>query len=312
MKYALLTHTPLPYVGLLAVPCFTQCMIFCRTNLDCDNLEGYLRRLPGGSGGGGGAGEPVSARPEGGNDAESPWAGRFSCAVVGGARPVAERRAAVQAFKDGRVRLLISTDAGARGLDVQGLAYVVNMALPERPGDYVHRAGRAGRAGLAGLAVSLVGAERERVWRHQCRGAGGAAGCADVRDAADGGCCVWVSEPELLLAVEKQAVGRALEPLGHGLRLPPAGPAGAYGGPSARALGGAAGSAAAGQRSEAAAAHAEELRPAIERLEQLETELQRAFLMARARFSEIAADAGGRAPPLADIPPAKRQRELPA
>lgn len=38
----------------------------------------------------------------------------------------------VQAFKDGDVRFLICTDVAARGIDIQGLPYVVNMTLPDR------------------------------------------------------------------------------------------------------------------------------------------------------------------------------------
>ena len=49
-----------------------------------------------------------------------------------------------QAFKAGEVRFLVSTDLGARGLDISGLPYVVNMTLPDRAEDYIHRVGRVG------------------------------------------------------------------------------------------------------------------------------------------------------------------------
>jgi hypothetical protein len=51
---------------------------------------------------------------------------------------------ALQAFKDGEVRFLICTDVGARGLDISGLPYVINMTLPDRAEDYIHRVGRVG------------------------------------------------------------------------------------------------------------------------------------------------------------------------
>ena len=50
----------------------------------------------------------------------------------------------VQAFKDGAVRFLICTDVAARGLDISGLPYVINVTLPDRAEDYIHRVGRVG------------------------------------------------------------------------------------------------------------------------------------------------------------------------
>lgn len=44
-----------------------------------------------------------------------------------------------QAFKEGEARFLIATDVGARGLDISGLPYVINMTLPDRSEDYIHR-----------------------------------------------------------------------------------------------------------------------------------------------------------------------------
>ena len=52
----------------------------------------------------------------------------------------------------------------ARGIDVSGLPFVINMTLPDKSEDYVHRIGRVGRAGCMGLAVSFVATEPERVW----------------------------------------------------------------------------------------------------------------------------------------------------
>ena len=50
----------------------------------------------------------------------------------------------VQAFKDGDIRFLICTDVAARGLDITGLPYVINVTLPDRAEDYIHRVGRVG------------------------------------------------------------------------------------------------------------------------------------------------------------------------
>ncbi len=67
-----------------------------------------------------------------------------------------ERVAALEAFREGRIDLLVATDIAARGLDVEGISHVVNYDLPRSAEDYVHRIGRTARAGRSGMAVSLV------------------------------------------------------------------------------------------------------------------------------------------------------------
>lgn len=64
-------------------------------------------------------------------------------------------------FKAGKLRVLVATDLVGRGIDIQGLPYVINYELPRSPLDYVHRIGRTGRAGLTGEAISLITPEEE-------------------------------------------------------------------------------------------------------------------------------------------------------
>ena len=71
-------------------------------------------------------------------------------------RSLAQRKAALEGFKTGKYRVLIATDIAARGIDVKGIALVINYDLPDNPDDYVHRIGRTGRAGMAGKAVSFA------------------------------------------------------------------------------------------------------------------------------------------------------------
>lgn len=52
--------------------------------------------------------------------------------------------------------MLISTDVGARGLDIEDVAMVINWDMPNEPEEYTHRVGRTARAGKGGLAVSFV------------------------------------------------------------------------------------------------------------------------------------------------------------
>lgn len=67
-----------------------------------------------------------------------------------------ERDAIMARFRNGSVRVLVATDVAARGLDVAGLDLVVNVDLPTRPEDFVHRVGRTGRAGRPGVAWTFV------------------------------------------------------------------------------------------------------------------------------------------------------------
>ncbi len=71
------------------------------------------------------------------------------------------RSQALEDFKAGRVQILVATDVAARGLDIVGLAAVVNYDLPRSAADYLHRIGRTGRAGEAGVALSFISADSD-------------------------------------------------------------------------------------------------------------------------------------------------------
>ena len=55
-------------------------------------------------------------------------------------------------FTEGKVRIMISTDVMARGLDIEGVTHVINMDVPKYPENYMHRIGRTGRAGNRGTS----------------------------------------------------------------------------------------------------------------------------------------------------------------
>lgn len=78
------------------------------------------------------------------------------CAVYRGEMDKAERRQNLAAFRKGEVGVLIATDLGARGLDLEHVGRVVNYHLPQTVENYLHRAGRTARAGRKGLVVNLV------------------------------------------------------------------------------------------------------------------------------------------------------------
>jgi len=68
---------------------------------------------------------------------------------------------AIQAFKEGNVRVLISTDVSARGIDVSQISHVINFDLPTHYEDYVHRIGRTARANHEGVAISFLKPDEE-------------------------------------------------------------------------------------------------------------------------------------------------------
>lgn len=68
---------------------------------------------------------------------------------------------AIQAFKRGEVRILITTDVSARGIDVSLVSHVINFDIPQRYEDYVHRIGRTARAGNRGVAITLIDPSEE-------------------------------------------------------------------------------------------------------------------------------------------------------
>jgi ATP-dependent RNA helicase RhlE len=75
--------------------------------------------------------------------------------AIHGNKSQGARQRALENFRSGRSRVLVATDIAARGIDVKGIALVVNYDLPEEPESYVHRIGRTARAGLDGQAIAF-------------------------------------------------------------------------------------------------------------------------------------------------------------
>lgn len=74
-----------------------------------------------------------------------------------------ERRANLARFRDGQIQLLLATDLGGRGLDIEQVGRVINVHLPQDINNYLHRVGRTARAGRAGLVVNLVTRRDQRL-----------------------------------------------------------------------------------------------------------------------------------------------------
>lgn len=67
-----------------------------------------------------------------------------------------DRDKVMRAFKKERAQFLIATDVAARGIDVEGLSFVIHRQLPEKRQYYTHRAGRTARAGKSGTSICLI------------------------------------------------------------------------------------------------------------------------------------------------------------
>jgi superfamily II DNA/RNA helicase len=80
----------------------------------------------------------------------------LSSAALHGDMSQPARTETLQAFKDGKVTVLVATDVAGRGLDIQGLSHVFNFDVPMHAEDYVHRIGRTGRAGRVGRAFTIA------------------------------------------------------------------------------------------------------------------------------------------------------------
>jgi superfamily II DNA/RNA helicase len=103
-----------------------QAIVFASTQIECDALAEDLQQVG------------------------------FSSVALHGALSQGLRNRRLQAFRDGRVQILVATDVAARGLDVPSISHVFNFGLPMKQEDYVHRIGRTGRAGRDGLAVTFA------------------------------------------------------------------------------------------------------------------------------------------------------------
>ena len=87
--------------------------------------------------------------------------GKFGMSATGmhGDKAQNRREKILDSLKEGKTKIVVATDVAARGIDVDGITYVVNYDLPDDTESYVHRIGRTGRMGRSGQAWSLVSKE---------------------------------------------------------------------------------------------------------------------------------------------------------
>ncbi len=85
---------------------------------------------------------------------------KVECACLYAKADKQARKAAIDRFRSGKEHILITSDLGARGLDISGISHVIQMDLPSDPDFFIHRAGRTARAGKKGINV-VIGDEYE-------------------------------------------------------------------------------------------------------------------------------------------------------
>jgi len=81
---------------------------------------------------------------------------QFPVDVIHGDLTQKERDKVMRAFKNKKVQFLVATDVAARGIDVEGLSFVIHHQLPEQTEYYTHRSGRTARAGKKGVSIAFI------------------------------------------------------------------------------------------------------------------------------------------------------------
>mgnify|MGYP002602576278 FL=1 len=81
---------------------------------------------------------------------------KYSVSALSGNLDKFAKRKAIDDFKSGKVNYLLTTDIGARGLQIDDVDTIINVNLPEDSKDYLHRAGRCGRNGNSGVCISII------------------------------------------------------------------------------------------------------------------------------------------------------------
>ncbi len=85
---------------------------------------------------------------------------KLDCMALHAKADKVQRKAAIDRFRSGKAKILITSDLSARGLDIQNITHVIQMDLPQDRDFFIHRAGRTARAGKTGINV-VIGDEYE-------------------------------------------------------------------------------------------------------------------------------------------------------
>lgn len=111
---------------LFAAVSMSQCIVYCNTRGRCNMLEEAMRKED------------------------------FPVMRINGDMDPHQRKQVCDDLRSGKIRVLITTDLLARGIDVQQVSYVINFDIPRDVCTYLHRIGRSGRWGRKGVAINLM------------------------------------------------------------------------------------------------------------------------------------------------------------
>jgi ATP-dependent RNA helicase DeaD len=80
----------------------------------------------------------------------------FATGVLPGHLSQKDQEKIMRAFRKERIQYVVATDVAARGIDIEGLSFVIHHQLPENSEYYIHRSGRTARAGKTGISFALI------------------------------------------------------------------------------------------------------------------------------------------------------------
>ncbi len=89
-----------------------------------------------------------------------------SCDCMHGNLRQSKRQRTLISFRSEKIRILVSTELAARGLDVPSIQHVINYHLPQVPEDFIHRIGRTARAGAEGCALTFITPNDRQMWNN--------------------------------------------------------------------------------------------------------------------------------------------------
>ena len=78
------------------------------------------------------------------------------CFAMNGKISKEDRKLAIESFRSGKIKILVSSDVTARGLDVEGITHVIHLDLPLKLNEYLHRSGRTARGDAHGTSICLA------------------------------------------------------------------------------------------------------------------------------------------------------------
>ena len=104
------------------------------------------------------------------NLAKKLWTFGYDTDAIQGNLRQGARERVLNKFRSGKLRILCATNVAARGLDVQGIDYVINYDLPDSGELFTHRTGRTGRMGRKGESITFITPEEDSKWKEIERG----------------------------------------------------------------------------------------------------------------------------------------------